>query len=99
METKLNSKHSVDRIEGFHGISPRFKKVLFPSPGKIQVVLEDGRIIISPLSRFPSLKKLSPEKRKKMSLIDNGKGLWFDDCNEVYHVQDFLGREVDYSAD
>jgi virulence-associated protein VagC len=99
MVSKSNSKPLIKRLEGFHGISPRFKKVSFPEPGKIQITLEDGRVIISPLSKFPSLKKLSPEKRKKMSFIDNRKGLWFDDCDEVYHIQDFLGRETDYSAD
>ena len=99
MVSKSSSKSLPETVEGFHGISPRFKKVSFPERGKIQVNLEDGRTIIAPLRWFPSLKKLSVSSRKKVSFIDNNKGLWFDDCNEVYHIQDFLGRETDYQAE
>ena len=41
------------------------EKILFDTPGKITIKLEDGRIIISPLKFFPVLQKLSVDKRKK----------------------------------
>ena len=39
------------------------EKVLFDTPGKITLKLEDGRIIIVPLKYFPELYKLPVEKR------------------------------------
>ena len=47
------------------------EKVLFDTPGKITLKLEDGRIIIVPLKYFPELYKLPVEKRKKCTIVDD----------------------------
>jgi hypothetical protein len=46
-------------------------KVLFDLPGKITLKMEDGRMIISPLKYFPDLQKLSVDKRKKHTIVDD----------------------------
>jgi len=81
-------------IEGFVSISPRIKAVSFPIRGKVQVSLTDGRIIIMPVSAFQSIKKLSLRQRKKWYLFGNG--FSFDDCNEVYHIEQILGIYDNY---
>jgi hypothetical protein len=47
------------------------QKILFDTPGKISIKLEDGRIILVPLKYFPELQKLSPEERKKYTIVDD----------------------------
>lgn len=47
------------KVEGYWNITPKIKHVSFPIRGKMAVKLEDGRIIIVPLSSFPSIKKRS----------------------------------------
>ena len=70
----------------------RIEKVLFDLPGKITLKMEDGRMIISPLKYFPDLKKLSVEKRKKHTIVDDRKILYtYSDA--VYHLEDFIGLE------
>ncbi len=81
-------------VEGFVNVSLRIKSVSFPIRGKVQVSLTDGRIIIMPVSAFPSIKKLSLFQRKKWYLFGNG--FSFDDCNEVYHIEQVLGVYENY---
>lgn len=42
------------------------QKILFDTPGKISIKLDDGRVIIIPLKYFPEIQKLSLDKRKKI---------------------------------
>lgn len=51
------------KMEGFENIEPKLKYLKFPN-SKIEVYLEDGRIIIVPLKYFPSIKKLSKLQKK-----------------------------------
>lgn len=81
-------------LEGFVNVSSRIKAVSFPIRGKVQVSLIDGRIIIMPVSAFPSIKKLSLRQRKKWYLFGNG--FSFDDCDEVYHIEQILGIYDNY---
>ncbi len=81
-------------VEGIIGITPVIRKVSFDQKGKIAVHLRDGRIIIAPLKFFPSLAKLSPVQRKKYTISD-GETIVFHDCDEVYHIEQFLGRSED----
>ena len=81
-------------IEGYWDSFPKIAKIAFPSVGKLQVTLEDKRAIIVPLSQFPSIKKLKPTQRKKWYLFGNG--FSFDDCDEVYHVEQILGNFNNY---
>lgn len=81
--------------EGVVGIEPQIKKISFEQKGKIYLHLKDGRIIITPLKLFPSISKLSTSQRKKYTISD-GEIIVFHHSDEVYHIEQFLGREKDY---
>ena len=68
------------------------EKIFFDSPGKISLKLEDGRIIITPLKYFPELQKLSVDKRKKYTIVDD-RTILFSYSDSVYHLEDFIGLE------
>ena len=68
------------------------KKILFDIPGKITLKLEDGRIFISPLKYFPEIKKLSIEKRKKYTIVDD-RTILFSFTDSIFHLEDFVGLE------
>ncbi len=68
------------------------KQVLFDIPGKITLKLEDGRIIITPLKYFPELQKLSVDKRKKYTIVDD-RTILFSYSDSIYHLEDFMGLE------
>ena len=70
----------------------RIEKVLFDLPEKITLKMEDGRMIISPLKNFPDLKKMSVEKRKKHTIVDD-RTILFTYSDAVYHLEDFIGLE------
>lgn len=68
------------------------QKILFDVPGKMTIKLEDGRIMIIPLKYFPELKKLSPEKRRKNTIVDD-RTILFSFSDSIYHLEDFIGLE------
>ena len=68
------------------------EKILFDMPGKITIKLEDGRIIISPLKFFPEIQKLSVDKRKKYTIVDD-RTILFSFTDSIYHLEDFVGLE------
>ncbi len=82
-------------MEGYINIKPAIKKLAFENRGKFELYLEDGRIITVPLSVFPEIKKLNSAQRKKWYIIDDV-GFSFDDCDEVYHMEQVLGRFENY---
>ncbi|CAN5513030.1 hypothetical protein BH11BAC1_BH11BAC1_17960 [soil metagenome] len=82
-------------MEGYVDIKPTIKKLAFEQKGKFELYLEDGRIITVPLSIFPEIKKLTSAQRKKWYIIDDV-GFSFDDCDEVYHMEQVLGRFENY---
>ncbi len=82
-------------IEGFDKVRPEIKKIHFPVRGKIGILLADGREIICPLQKFPSIKKLNQQQRKQIQIID-GIGFTFIDCDEVFHIQQVLGDFESY---
>lgn len=47
--------------ESYVGHKPVIEKVDFSMRGHISIYLQDGRIIIAPLSKFPYIKKMSLE--------------------------------------
>ena len=67
------------------------KTLKFEHRGKLSIHLEDGRIIIIPLSYFPSIKKLSLDQRKKWQILD-GIGFTFQDTDELFHLSQVLGH-------
>ena len=81
--------------EGIIGVTPVIKKIGFEQRGKISVYLEDGRIIIAPLKLYPSINRLSASQRKHYTISD-GEVIVFRDADEVYHIEQFLGRPKDY---
>ncbi len=83
-------------MEGIIGITPTIKKISFLPSGKMQIVLNDGREVITPLSFFPSIKKLDAASRKKWYVM-NGNLFSFDGCNEIFHIEQVLGKEADYA--
>jgi hypothetical protein len=68
------------------------EKLLFNQPGKITITMGDGRLFIIPLKYFPELQKLSVEKRKKYTIV-NDKTILFVHTDAVYHLEDFIGLE------
>ena len=82
----------MTQLQGYIGIAPTIKNIGFTTNGKMSVELFDGRKIVSPLNRFPSIEKLSTKQRKEWQIID-GELFSFVDCEEVYHVSQILGRE------
>ena len=83
------------KTEGINGIKPKIKKIDFVIKNKMQVFLEDGRIVIVPLNYFPSIKALTSSQRKKYFLPDR-EVIIFEDCDEVFHVEQILGHYEDY---
>ena len=82
-------------MEGFGKTRPIIKSVSFPFRGKMAINLKDGRVMIVPLSSFPSIKSLNTKQRKKWYVLD-GEGFSFDDCDEVFHIEQVLGSYEDY---
>jgi len=82
-------------MEGFVDIIPVIRKITFHQKGKFEIHLGDGRIVSVPLSAFPAIRKLNSAQRKKWYVLDDT-GFSFDDCNEVYHIEQVLGRYENY---
>ena len=68
------------------------EKLLFDQPGKITIKMEDGRLFITPLKYFPELQKLTVDKRKKYTIVDD-RTILFAYSDSVYHLEDFIGLE------
>ncbi len=83
-------------MEGIDKIKPEIKKIEFKIRGKMTFILQDGRIIIVPIAYFPSIRRLNESQRKKWYITD-GEMFSFDDCNEVYHIEQVLGKETTYN--
>ena len=81
--------------EGIIGVNPVIDKIDFPEKGTIRIFLEDGRTLTVPLKYFPSLKCLNERERKQYHIGD-GQILFFDNCDEIFHVEQFLGKEQQY---
>jgi hypothetical protein len=82
-------------MEGYRKVRPVIKGISFPVRGKIAINLKDGRVIWAPLNSFPSIKALNSNQRKKWYIFD-GEGFSFDECDEVYHIEQVLGSYNDY---
>ncbi len=82
-------------IEGYWDVIPRIKSVSSPVRGKMQVALQDGRIILVSVSKFSSVKRLCMEQRKKWYILGNG--FSFEDSDEVIHIEQILGNFASYA--
>ena len=83
------------KSEGYWNVEPKIKSLSFPTRGKFQVELEDGRTIMMPVSAFPSMKKVPVKEREHWYLI--GGGFTWDSCPEVIHIEQILGNYVNYA--
>jgi hypothetical protein len=84
----------MKKTEGFWGSTPKIKNISFPVRGRMQVDLSDGRVIVVPVSAFPSIQRLPTQEREKWFLI--GGGISFDKSNEVIHIEQILGNYANY---
>lgn len=82
-------------LEGYWQVKPEIKSLSFPKRGKFQVDLKDGRVIIMPISAFPSIKKVPVKERSNWYLM--GGGVTWDSCPEVIHIEQILGDYAKYS--
>ena len=81
-------------VEGYWNITPEIETVSFSLRGRIKIELKDGRILFVPVAAFPSIKKLSLKDRKKWYRFGNG--FSFDNCDEVFHIEQILGNFQNY---
>ena len=85
------------KIEGFWDVTPQIKNVTFPVRGKMQVSFEDGRVVVMPLSAFPSVKRVPVKERKNWYRM--GSGFTWDTCSDVIHPEQILGNYQLYNHD
>jgi hypothetical protein len=78
------------QVEGYWDVAPKIESIHFPAPNQLQVKLEDGRIILTPLDRFPSIQQLTAEQRQQWYRYGNG--FSFDDSSEIIHIEQILGN-------
>jgi hypothetical protein len=57
---------------------------------KIFVVLNDQRIIGTPINWYPNLRKGTPEQRMKFELWNNGQWLHWEELDEDLSAEGFL---------
>ncbi len=83
---------------GITHIKPKIKTIDFPGPDKMSISLSDGREVIIPLSFFPDIQALSPEERKDWVVYDDELFTFESkNCHEIFHLEQVLGRENEYS--
>lgn len=82
-------------MNGINKITPAIKKISFAEKGKMKISLIDKREIIIPLNYFPKIKALTMYQRSKWYVLD-GQMFSFDDCDEVFHIEQVLGKENNY---
>lgn len=75
---------------GVWNVVPHVKAVDFPVFDRLQVELEDDRIIPMSLDRFPSIQQLTSEQRQHWYKFRDG--FSFDDSDEVIHIEQILGN-------
>ena len=93
----LHAENNMKTIDGYWNVTPQIKDVTFPVRGKMQVALQDGRLIVMPLSAFPSVKKVPVRERKNWYRMAGG--FTWDSCPEVIHVEQILGNYALYNHD
>lgn len=82
-------------MEGITAVKPEIKRIDFERRGEMTVSFMDGRKIIVPLRYFPSIQRLTSEQRKQWTVFD-GEMFSFRACNEIFHVEQLLGKESSY---
>lgn len=78
---------------GFTDSKPFMTRISFRKQGYMAVYFNDGRLIYVPLDRFPGIRMLTSKQRRQYH-IAGGEFLLFQEDDEVYHVQNFLGHNT-----
>lgn len=82
-------------IEGYWNIVPEVKNVSFPYKGKrMRVDFKDGRVVIMPITAFPSVQAVPESERADWYMYGNG--FTWDSCPDVIHVEQILGDYQKY---
>jgi len=82
-------------MEGYYNTKPEIDKIEFEKDSRMLFYLVDGRIINVPLSNFPSIQQLTTTQRSDWYITD-GQMFSFEDCDEVFHLEQVLGKEQNY---
>jgi hypothetical protein len=82
-------------MEGYQNVKPEIEKIEFSARDRMKIYLKDGRIIDFPLTNFPSIMKLDVSQRNDWYVTD-GQMFSFDECDEVFHLEQVLGKEQVY---
>jgi hypothetical protein len=70
----------------------KINKVSFRHKGMIAIELQDGRIFLVPLDKFPDIQRLTPSQRRMFTIVDD-RSLFFRKSEYIYHLEDFIGLE------
>ena len=82
-------------IEGYINMKPEIKAVEVNEKDKIKVSLKDGRILILPINKFKSIEELNIKQRRQIQILGTD-AFTFDNCPEVYHIEQLFGSYIDY---
>lgn len=82
-------------MNGIYKIKPSIKKISFPVKGKMKLDLKDEREIIIPVKYFEKIRKLTTDQRNRWYVLDE-QMFSFEDCDEVFHIEQVLGSENNY---
>lgn len=82
-------------MHGFFNIKPIITHINVENPDYLVLSFADGRILSTPVLYFPSIHNLTPEERQNWSVLD-GQMFTFMDCDEVFHIEQLLGKEQIY---
>lgn len=72
-------------------MEPALAKSVRFTPGRMHVLLDDGREISIPLDRFPRLRQASPAQRRKWQITAFGTGIRWADIDEDIGIAAILG--------
>jgi hypothetical protein len=84
----------MNKTKGYANTQARIRKIRFLK-GKIIINLVDDRILIIPSAKFPEINQLTPAQKRKHKTLA-GLGLMFDDLDTVFHISDFMGKDLSF---
>lgn len=68
-------------------------RISFIKGDTMKVSLSDGRTVTVPLSLFPEIQNLTPEQRKRWTILD-GQFFTFPDDTAIFSIEDLLQTEI-----
>ena len=72
-------------------VTVNIDRISFKKRGYITFTLDDKRIIMMPIDRYPEVKKLTMKERKKWEIIDGQYFSWLK-ITDIYSVTDLLTK-------